>query len=170
MPTNAYMFLVAGLIPMIVGAIYYNPKIFGNAWMKVNNFTPEYAGGGNMAVIFGVSYLFSVMIAFIMSGMVIPQGGAFSMMYPEVMESGSAVQQEFNQLMEKYGENSRSFTHGAIHGILISILFVLPLLGTVALFERRGWKYIFIHFGYWLICLVLMGGLICATLRYAPMA
>ena len=169
MPTNFYMFFVAGLIPLIVGFIWYNPKVFGNAWMKVNNFTPEFAGGGNKAVIFGVSYLFSVMLAFILSSMVIHQGGAFSMMYPDVLESGSAVQNEFNQLMEKYGENSRDFKHGAIHGIIASIFFVLPLLGTIALFERRGWTYIFIHFGYWLICLILMGGLICSTLHYAPM-
>ncbi len=169
MPTNAYMFLVAGLIPMIIGAIWYNPKVFGNTWMKVNNFTPEYAGGGNMAVIFGVSYLFSVLIAFILSSIVIHQGGAFSMMYPEVMTSGSEVQQEFNLLVEKYGENSRDFGHGAIHGIMVSVFFVLPIIGVIALFERRGWKYIFIHFGYWLVCLALMGGLICSTLKYAPL-
>ncbi|MEM1124806.1 MAG: DUF1761 domain-containing protein, partial [Bacteroidota bacterium] len=32
-----------------------------------------------------------------------------------------------------------------------------------ALFERRGWKYIWIHTGYWFITLALIGGLLCAT-------
>ena len=170
MPTNWYMFLVAGLIPLVVGAIYYNPKVFGNAWMKVNGFTPETAGGGNMAVIFGLSYLFAVLISMAMSGFVIHQGGAFSMMAPEVMESGSAVQNEFNSLMEKYGENSRTFGHGALHGALVAIFFVMPILWTIALFEKRGWKWVLIHMGYWAICLLLIGGLICSTLEYAPLS
>ncbi len=169
MPTNWYMFLVAGLIPLIVGAIYYNPKVMGNAWMKSNGFTPETAAGGNMALTFGLSFLFGVIISFMMAGIVIHQGGAFSMMMPGVMESGSEVQNEFNMLMQKYGENSRSFGHGALHGFIITLLFVLPIMWTIALFEKRGWKYVMIHFGYWAICLMLIGGVICQTLTYAPM-
>jgi hypothetical protein len=34
MPTNYYMFFVAGLIPIAVGALYYTPMIAGNAWIK----------------------------------------------------------------------------------------------------------------------------------------
>ena len=138
--------------------------------MKTNGFTAEDLEGANMGVIFGVSYLFSVVMAFILSSFVIHQGGVFSMMYPEVLESGSAAQSEFNDLMSRYGEAQRGLKHGAIHGIMVAVLFVLPLLAINALFERRGWKYIFIHFGYWLICLILMGGLICQTLEYAPMS
>jgi hypothetical protein len=164
------MFLVAGIIPMIIGSIYYHPKVAGGVWMKTNGFTEESLKGGNMAVIFGLAYLFSVLIAFMMASMVIHQGGAFSMMYPEVLESGSAAQVEFNALMEKYGENSRSFTHGALHGFFVTLFFVLPLIGIISLFERRGWKYIVIHSIYWLICLVLVGGVICSTLTYAPLS
>ena len=170
MPTNWYMFFVAALIPLVVGSIYYNPKVLGNAWMKTNKFTPEYLKEANMAVVFGVTYVFSVLIAMSMASMVIHQGGAFSMMFPEVMESGSAVQQEFNDLMVRYGENSRDFGHGALHGFFSALFFVLPLIGINALFERRGWKYIFIHLGYWVISLALMGGLICQTLVYAPLS
>lgn len=170
MPTNFYMFFVAGLIPMIVGFIYYHPKLAGTAWMKSNSFTEESLKGGNMPLIFGISYLFSVIIAFAMSNFVIHQGGTFGMMYPEVLESGSATQQHFNELMTQYGDNSRSFKHGALHGIIYTVIFVWPLIGINALFERRGWKYTLIHVGYWAICLALMGGLICATLKYAPMS
>ena len=170
MPTNFYMFFVAGLIPLIIGALYYSPMVAGNAWMKTNKFTKESMEGANMPLIMGLSYLFSCFIAFMMAGMVIHQGGAFGMMYPEVMESGSATQQHFNELMQQYGENSRSFKHGVIHGAFTSLLFVTPILAINALFERRGWKYILIHSGYWLITLCLVGGLICSTLEYAPMS
>lgn len=163
------MFFVAGLIPLIVGSIYYSPMVAGNAWMKSNKFTKESMEGANMPLIMGLTYLFSCFIAFMMAGFVIHQGGTFGMMYPEVLESGSDVQKHFNELMVQYGDNSRSFTHGVIHGIMTSLFFVAPIICINALFERRGWKYMLIHIGYWLISLALIGGLICSTLQYAPM-
>lgn len=169
MPTNWYMFLLAGLIPLIIGSVYYNPKVVGGAWMKANKFTDEDLKGANMAVIFIIVYLLAVLMAFIMSSFVIHQGGVFSMMYPDVLESGSEAQNEFNQLMAKYGENQRGFTHGVVHGAMVTIFFVLPLIAINALFERRGWAYIFIHAGYWLICLMFMGGVLCHFLEYPPL-
>jgi lysylphosphatidylglycerol synthetase-like protein (DUF2156 family) len=55
----------------------------------------------------------------------------------------------------------RTFKHGAFHGIIATIGLVLPIIGINALFERRGFKYIALHVGYWLVCLILMGGFIC---------
>ena len=170
MPTNWYMLIVAALIPMVIGSIWYNPKVIGGAWMKAAKLDEEYLKEGNMAAIFGFSFLFCLFLALLMPGIVIHQGGAFSMMAPEVFESGSAVQAEFNDLMARYGENSRTFGHGALHGAFAAIMFALPIIAIISLFERRGWKYIWIHFGYWLISLTLMGGLLCATLQYAPLS
>ena len=164
------MFLVAALIPMIVGMLYYHKKTVGGPWMKVNGFTEEgLQEGANMGLILGLSYVFSIMLAFILSSFVIHQGGVFSMLYPGILEAGSTEQILFNDLMSKYGDSGRSFGHGAIHGIMVSVFAVLPIIGINALFERRGFKYIFIHFGYWLITLVLMGGLLCSTLQYSPL-
>ena len=81
----------------------------------------------------------------------------------------SEAQAEFNALMAKYGDAQRGFSHGAMHGSMVSIFFVLPLIAINSLFERRGWKYTFIHFGYWFCSLVLMGGLLCQTLQYSPL-
>lgn len=55
----------------------------------------------------------------------------------------------------------RTFKHGSFHGIIGAIFFALPILGINALFERRGAKYIFLHLGYWVITMALMGGVIC---------
>lgn len=164
------MYFVAALIPMVVGAVYYHPKVAGNAWMKTNKFTEESLQGGNMAIIFGASYVFSILLAFGLGGLVIHQSGAFSMMMPDVMISGSEVQNDFNTLMTTYGGNFRTFGHGALHGVIATVMFVLPFVGINALFERRGWKYTMIHLGYWLITLVLMGGLLCATLEFPPLS
>ncbi|MDX1409279.1 MAG: DUF1761 domain-containing protein [Saprospiraceae bacterium] len=170
MPTNFYMYFITALIPLIIGSIYYNPKVLGTAWMKAGKFSEEYLREANMTVIFIMTYIFSVMLSMALGSLTIHQGGAFSMMMPEVLESGSEVQQEFNMLMEKYGENSRTFGHGALHGFLGALFIALPIIGINSLFERRGWKYLLIHFGYWAISLALMGGLICATLQFAPLS
>ena len=60
------------------------------------------------------------------------------------------------------GTAFRTFGHGALHGFFTGLFIVLPILGTNALFEQKGWKYVWINTGYWAITLMLMGGLICA--------
>ena len=170
MPTNFYMFFLTALIPMIVGAVYYHPKVVGNAWMKTNGFTTEFIQKGNMPLIMGLSYVFAVMLSFFVSTLVIHQGAIMSVLYPEAMESGSAAQAYVNDFMANYEDRHRGFSHGAVHGIMITVFFILPIISINALFERRGWKYILIHAGYWLISIMLIGGILCQTLNYAPLS
>lgn len=165
-PINFYMYFVAALIPMIVGAVYYHPKVAGSAWMKSNGFTMESLEGSNMAVIFGVAYLMSFILSFGITGAVIHQAGMPGLLMPEVMDTASAASQDLQAFMAKYGDRHRTFSHGAVHGVIMSIFVVLPIITIIANFERRGAKYIFVHFGYWLITLALMGGLLCATLKW----
>ena len=170
MPTNSYLFLVAAFIPMFVGFIYYHDMVLGKPWKTVNGFTDEYLGKANMAMVMGSAYVFCCFLALLLSGMVIHQGHVAQMMVPEVSESGSAIQSQFNGLMQEFGGRYRSFGHGALHGAITGLLFVTPLIGVNAMFERRGWKYILIHGGYWVITLTLMGGFLCSMLKYAPLS
>jgi len=39
MPTNFWMYFVAGAIPLVIGAIYYSKVLVGKSWMNVNGFT-----------------------------------------------------------------------------------------------------------------------------------
>jgi hypothetical protein len=43
----------------------------------------------------------------------------------------------------------------------MGLFFALPVLGTNALFQHKGFKYIVINVGYWIITLALMGAVIC---------
>lgn len=169
MPENWWMYFVAAIIPLLVGSVWYGP-LFGKKWMQVNGYTEESLAGANMGVIFLLSFLFSVLMAFTIGGIVIHQSGVFQMMAPDVLESGSAAQDQFNSLMATYGDRYRGFGHGALHGAIIALLFVFPLIAINSLFERRGWTYIGIHTGYWLICLVLMGGVLCQFLNYGTLS
>ena len=166
MPHNSWLFLLTGMIPLVVGAIYYSEALMGKKWMQLNGFTPEFLKTGNPLVLFGTTYLLSVILCFAFSGIVVHQTSFFQSMMPEVMEEGSKASAQFEELMALYGNNFRNFKHGAIHGVLFSVLFVLPLIAINSLFERKGWTYIFIHAAYWLITLVLIGGVLSQFLKY----
>lgn len=159
---NYYLFFLTALIPLVVGAIYYHPKVAGTAWMKSNNFTNADLEGGKMWLIFGLAYLGSLFISTALMPMTIHQMGYMStMMEVEGFGvAGSEVMEEVNNFQRNYAEVGRDFGHGAFHGVLYTVFLVIPVLGINALFERRSFKYVAVHAGYWLIVLCLMGGVI----------
>ena len=166
MPSNPYIFLIAGIIPLFIGFIYYSEKVAGTKWMKVNGFTKEQLEQGNMPLILGLSYLMSVILSFGLSGLVVHQPSVFQVMMPDVMEAGSAAEATFNEFMATYGDRHRGYGHGALHGVIFSVFLALPVISINALFEHRGWAYIGIHFGYWLLTTAAVGALLCGTLVY----
>ncbi|MCO6477018.1 MAG: DUF1761 domain-containing protein [Phaeodactylibacter sp.] len=161
---NFVAVLVAALIPMAVGFIWYNPKVFGNAWMEAADMTQEKIEGANMLVIFGVSYVLSIFAASALNFIVIHQGHIYSILVdePGFNDPSSEIGVFIADFMEKYGDNFRTFKHGAFHGLIAGITLALPILGINALFERKGFKYIAINAGYWIVTFVLMGGVLCA--------
>ena len=154
----------AGVIPLLTGYIYYNPKVFGNAWMKSINMTEEDLKGANMPLIFGLTFLFGLFIAGALLPIVIHQMAYYSILMDnkDMADPNSAVSQATKAFMDVNGSNFRTFKHGAFHGALTGLFLALPVVGVGALFERKGRNYILIHAGYWILTLALMGGVICA--------
>jgi len=157
---NFLVLALAALIPMAVGAIYYGP-LFGKKWMSVNGFTEEDLKGGNMVMIMGLSLLFSFFLSFSMMTMAIHQTGVFQLLGALADGGDAAAKATMESFMADYGTLHRTFGHGVLHGGFAAVMFALPLIAINSLFERRGWTYIGIHFGYWFITLSLMGGVIC---------
>lgn len=155
---NIYAILAAAISALVVGFIWYHPKVFGTAWMHAASITEEQIKGGNMAKIFGLALLFAFMLSFIMESIVIHQAGALSL----VGGDSSVALQSYSDFMTDYGNNFRTFKHGVLHGVIAGIFFALPVLGTNALFERKSAKYILINSGYWIVTLGIMGGIISA--------
>lgn len=161
----------AALVPLITGFIWYNPKMFGGIWMEASGMTEEKAKGTNMPMIFGVSFLLSVFLVGAVATTVIHQTHVYSIVVDEPgfneKDPNSKVFPMFTAFMEAYGNNFRTFKHGMLHGFMAGILFVLPVLGTNALFERKGFKYILVNVGYWCVTLMLMGGILCRFLKFS---
>ena len=157
-------FFLAALIPMVVGFVYYSPPLAGNAWMKANGFSKEDLEGGNMALTLFLCYVFAFLLTYPLWQLVVHQSGVMGVLAMEegFGVAGSEVQNYYDNFISLYGDNHRSFGHGAMHGGFVGGLFVaLPIIAINALFEKRGWKYILIHTIYWIITLALMGGVLC---------
>ena len=162
MAINWIAIIVAALVPMVIGFIWYNPKVFGTAWMSAAGMTEEKIKGGNMPLIFGLSFVLSIMLAMSMIGLTIHQYGLFSILVdePGFNDPNSDAAQYFASFMEQYGTDSRTFGHGAFHGFFAGLFIALPILGTNAMFERKGFKYIAVNAGYWIVTICIMGGII----------
>ncbi len=60
---NPIAIVVAAVSALVVGFIWYNPKVFGKAWMQAAGITDEQIKGGNMLKIFGLALLFAFLLA-----------------------------------------------------------------------------------------------------------
>jgi hypothetical protein len=164
MQFNWLVVLGTSLIPLLVGFIWYNPKVLGNAWMKEANMSMEDTQGGNMALIFGLVLLFGIFAAVATTQLVVHQTHYYSILAnnKDMADPNSAISQATKAFMDVNGSNFRTFKHGVLHGMLMTIFLILPVIGINSLFERKSRKYVMIHVGYWLVTLGLMGGIISA--------
>jgi Protein of unknown function (DUF1761) len=127
--------MIAALIPMILGMIWFHPKVFGAAWMKGARMKPEDGEGVNMPVMMGLGYLMALII------------GSFLKSYA-VYHDGTP--------------EDATFMHGAFHGLILGGMLGIPTLVSATLWERKSITYYLIQVSYWLIVFALMGGLIFA--------
>ena len=56
--------IVAAVSSFLIGGLWYSPILFGKQWMQENNLTDEEMKKGNMPKIFGLTFLFSLIMAF----------------------------------------------------------------------------------------------------------
>lgn len=159
---NIIVVLLAALVPMVLGFLWYGP-FFKNTWMREAKVTQEMAESGNMLLIFGLAYFFSIMASFFLFGVTVHQTDVHSLLISEdgYGVAGSDVQNIIDSIMNNYGHLYRHFGHGALHGGLAGVFLAMPALATNALFERKSFKYIAINAGYWIISFALMGGIVC---------
>ncbi|NQY29628.1 MAG: DUF1761 domain-containing protein [Flavobacteriaceae bacterium] len=136
---NWLALVVAALSTLVVGFVWYHPKVFGTIWMKEIGMTEEKAKKGNMALIFSVSVILAFFVSFFIM-MLVFSGGS-----PEHPHGA---------------EPFMTFKHGALHGTMLGLFVILPVIVTNGLFEQRSFKYMMIITGYWVVSFAIMGGII----------
>lgn len=159
MEMNLLAVFTSALTTLVIGFIWYSPKVFGTIWMKENRLSQEDLQKGNMFKIFGLTYIFSILIVTVEMTLSVHQNGALGMI------GGPMKIQEalpsFQAFMNDYGKAFRTFKHGALHGLISGLFFAFPIIAINGLFERKTWKYICIHAGYWTVCLTIIGSIVC---------
>jgi hypothetical protein len=152
---NLLALFVAALVTLPIGYVWYG-LIFGKAWMAATGMTEEKAKNSNPAIIYGLSLLFSFFMAFILQFIVVHQWGVEGLVAGKLGKLPSYV-----AFAADYSNEFRTFGHGALHGFMTGIFFIFPIIAINALYEQKSWKYILINSGYWTLCLLVMGGIIC---------
>lgn len=127
---NYAAIIIAAVIYIAIGAVWYSPKFFGGVWMENMGYRPEEltsqgkAWCGSIANALVMAYVLAVFIHYF-------------------GESGE-----------------RTAYHGAGVGILAWLGFVLPMQFSAVLWENCSLKVFLIHVGCMLLTLIAMGTII----------
>jgi hypothetical protein len=106
---NIWAVIVATVAFWALGALWYSPLLFGKKWQKELGFTDEYLKKGNMAVVFGLSFV-------LMFIMVIGMNLTLMVHKPEEV----------------------TWMNGLRLGIFIGFVFAMATMGINYLYQRRS--------------------------------
>jgi hypothetical protein len=62
---NIWAVLTAAAVSFVLGGLWYSPALFGKAWQREVGLSDEQLKNGNMALIFGLAFVLSVVAAFV---------------------------------------------------------------------------------------------------------
>ncbi len=132
---NLVAVLVCGIVSMVLGMIWYNPKVFGNVWMMASgiNMTnpPERPASSGRAGSYIINFIGALVMAYVMA--------------------------HFVYLMPAVG-----FAEGVKLGFWAWLGFVAVSMLGMVLWEGKPWKYYSIVAGYQLVNMALIAGILAA--------
>ena len=105
---NWIAILVAALVPMAVGFVWYHKKVMGDAWMRETGLTEEKINGANMPMIYGLSLLFAIMLAMATPILCIHQMGVESALLNAVNDPARA--DAAKMIVDKFIRNLFNFS------------------------------------------------------------
>jgi hypothetical protein len=119
--------LAAGIANVVLGMIWYHPKVFGNAWMAKTGMTPEQTERGKkmMPLMALLAFLAAMLVAYVMNYFGIAWG---------VFDWIGAVEL----------------------GFWCWVGFVAPTMLGMVLWEMKPVKYYLIVSGFWLVSFITM--------------
>ena len=136
-----YVAIIAGAFSvMLLGWIWFNPKVLGTPWMKEVGLTEDDMKNANPMTMVG-ALLMAVVIAW-----------AFS-------RYASHTEEGMSQLV-----------HGMYHGVMTALLFVAPVIVSKSLFEKKSLSWILIVAGYWVLAITILSGIVFALTPVAEAA
>ena len=128
---NYLAVLVAALASFALGSLWYSPVLFAKSWQSTLGFTNEYLKKGNMAVIFGSSFVLIFLMDF---------GLAF--------------------ILQAHPKTEFNLFSGIGTGFFTGIFFVATSIGINMLYQRKSFKLWAIDAGYQVLYLTMSGAIL----------
>jgi len=122
---------VAAIASFALGAIWYSPLLFSKAWQNSLDLTEEHMKTGNMAVIFGSSFILMLL-----------------------MNLGLAV------ILQGHAGADMTALSGALYGFLIGVFFIGTSIGINLLYQRKSITLWAIDTGYQVLFLTIAGAIL----------
>jgi hypothetical protein len=135
-PINYLAVLVAGIVAMGLGALWYGP-LFGKPWMRMAGLTPESIRSMKMnpAVAMTLMFIGCLVMAYVLA---------------HALVFGSTYL------------NDATVAGGMMGAFWYWLGFVMPVTAGVYLWEGKSWKLWFLNASYYLVALLLMGAILTA--------
>jgi hypothetical protein len=157
MTPNMIILVAAALIPIFLGMAWYHPSLFGTTWLKEMGMTQDDMKANQKPLKFFLGFVLNFLLAF---GLFAAGTHEFAVLGlvggdPEVLQSGTAA-----AFLAEYGGGFSRFSHGIVHGLGAAISFAAVFIGHSCLWRGKSFKFFSIDFGFWLVCMILMGGVI----------
>ncbi len=130
---NLLAVLVSAVVQMFIGYVYYHPKVFGNAWMKLVGITAKdiESKKSQTGKTYGLMFVASLVMAYVLA------------------------------IFVQYA-GATTATAGAMVGFWAWLGFSATGMFSSMLFEGRPMKLFAISAGYLLVSMLVVGGLLAA--------
>ncbi len=128
---------VAAMVSMVVGGLWFSPVLFGKTWMKLSGITPKKIAEAKKKG---------------MNGMALSYFGQFI---------ASLVTAYVLAHFVDYA-NATTFVLGLQTGFWVWLGFVAPIMLGMVLWEGKPMQLYILNVGHYLVCLLLMGGILAA--------
>jgi len=138
---NIIAVIVAAIVPNALGALYYGP-LFGKIWHKSLGKTKDEMKLNNEAFVY---------IGALVLGFVLANSLAFTI---------GLVHKDVNAAGELIFASHHTFGHGALHGGMIGLTFIAPIITSLGLFHKNKGITIILNVAFWCICMAIMGGIV----------
>lgn len=119
---NLLAVVVAALSSFLVGGLWYSPALFGSAWNRESGRDPKSGAGGHPARVFGVSFLFSLVAAYLFAWLLGPNPPLHIALHHGLLVGAGFVAASFGI---NYQFANRSFKLWLIDGGYHTVQFVL---------------------------------------------
>ena len=157
MHLNYTAFFLIAFIPLLIAAFWYHPNSPMLKWAGVHHLVQPSALRP-LQILWAFLLSFTLVFGYI--NLIIHQMGFYELFFTDIMKGSAEAKQITEEFLAKYGDKHRHFGHGVFHGAINAFAFALPFIGLHALLAGKKTKYVLLHFSYWLVTSMIIGGLI----------